>query len=146
MARNTWEMVWERVRAGKHVIVTGAGTLPAAPHDLQVLSVNCQALPAGASVLDAVLRKLEQLLGEALLPAEPVRQPLESGLRQRFGGDMPGQSLDALFVEACNRLAQQPGGRTVLAFESIDLADERTVTAQFHRSQFPERLADRAGV
>jgi tetratricopeptide (TPR) repeat protein len=137
MAQNTWETVWERVRAGKHVIVTGAGALPVAPSDLQVLYVNCQALPAGASVLDAVLQRLEQLLGEALRPTEPVRQPLESGLRQRFVGDIPGQSLDALFVEACNRLAQQSGGRTVLAFESIDLADEVTLTALAQILRYP---------
>jgi tetratricopeptide (TPR) repeat protein len=40
---------------------------------------------------------------------------------------MPTSSLDALLVEACNRLAHQTTGRAVLAFEGIDVADEATV-------------------
>jgi tetratricopeptide (TPR) repeat protein len=137
MGHNTWEAVWRRVRGGKHVIVTGAGTLPAIPSDLQVLCVNCQTLSAGGSVLDAVLQKLEQLLGETLVPAEAVQPSPGAGLRQRFAGDMPGQSLDALFVEACNRLTQQPGGHTVMAFESIDAADEITVTTLAQILRYP---------
>jgi hypothetical protein len=127
MVTNTWEAVWARVRAGKHVIITGAARLPPAPSDLLVISVSCEAFGASNSVLQVVLRKLEQLLGEALLPSESRRESFEVGLRHRFLGDMPGQPMDALFVEASNRLAERTGGRAVLAFESIDAADEATV-------------------
>jgi tetratricopeptide (TPR) repeat protein len=40
---------------------------------------------------------------------------------------MPAPSLDALLVEACNRLATQMEGRAVFAFEAIEAADEATV-------------------
>lgn len=127
MVKNTWDAVWERVRAGQHVIVLGPETLPSVPSDLQVLHVHCDVLGTSGSVLDAVLQKLEQLLGEAPPRAAAAPKPPGSGLRQRFSGDMPGQSIDALFVEACNRLATQAGGRIALAFEAIDAADEATV-------------------
>ena len=52
-------------------------------------------------------------------------------------GDMPAPSLDALLVEACNRLATQSGGRAVLAFEAIDAADEATVETIAHILQRP---------
>ena len=129
MAQETWEVVWERVRTGKHVVVIGSGTLPAAPRDLQVFSMHCEALGTSGSVLHAVLGKLEHLLGQELRSTEPVRGALETGLRQRFSGDIPGQSIDALFVEACNRLARQTEGHTVLALTTIDAADEATLMA-----------------
>jgi hypothetical protein len=37
-------------------------------------------------------------------------------------GDMPGQSLDALLVAACNRLAKRTEGGAALAFEALDAA------------------------
>jgi tetratricopeptide (TPR) repeat protein len=42
-------------------------------------------------------------------------------------GDLPAPSLEALLVEACNRLATQTAGHAVLAFEAIDTADAATV-------------------
>ena len=46
-------------------------------------------------------------------------------------------SLDALLVEACNRLATQSAGRAVLAFEAIDAADEATVETMAQILQRP---------
>src|SRR4029450_13813338 len=71
------------------------------------------------------------------LPPAPRRAASEPGLRQRLWGDMPAPSLDALLVEACNRLATQSGGRAVLAFEAIDAADEATVEIMAHVVQRP---------
>ncbi len=123
MAQEIWEVVWERVRAGRHTVVTGLGTLPPAPYDLQVLTVHCEAPDTRSGALDAALRHMEYFLGEALLPAEPMREPFEIGLRQRFFGDMPGQPIESLFVDACNQLFTRTQGRIVLAFETIDAAD-----------------------
>jgi hypothetical protein len=127
MAKDSWDAVWERVRLGRHVAVIGPGVLPPTPSDLTVLHVHCEIGATSWGALDAACRKVEQLLGEELLPPESVREPFAMGLRHRFLGDMPGQSLDALLVEACNRLASRTERRAVLAFESIDAADEATV-------------------
>jgi tetratricopeptide (TPR) repeat protein len=120
-------MVWERSRAGRHTVVVGPHTLPPAPPDLQVLQVHCAAYGSSGAVLDAARRAVADRLGEALQAPEPRRAALESGLRQRFLGDMPAPALDALLVEACNRLAIQAAGHAVLAFAAIDAADEATV-------------------
>jgi hypothetical protein len=77
MAQETWEAVWERVRAGTHVVI-GPGTLPAAPSDLQVVAMHCEALGTSGSVLHAVLRNLEHLLGQELQSAAPVRGALDT--------------------------------------------------------------------
>lgn len=127
MAQEKWAAVWERVRSGRHAVVIGPATPPAAPHDLRVLHVCCEASHTSGGVLDAALRKVEDLLGEPLLPSEPGRASFELGLRHRFLGDAPGQPLEALLVDACNRLAQRTSGRAVLLFEAIDAADEVTV-------------------
>jgi tetratricopeptide (TPR) repeat protein len=127
MAPECWEAVWERGRAGRHTIVIGPDTLPPAPSDLQVLRVRCDTPGSSGGVLDAARRRVAQLLGEEVLAPEPGRAPFEPGLRQRFWGDMPGPSLDALLVEACNRLADRSEECAVLAFEAIDAADEATV-------------------
>ena len=122
-----WEAVWERSRAGRHTVVVGPYTLPPAPHDLQVLRVRCHACGTSGGALDAARRAVADRLGEELHAPEPRGATFEQGLRQRFLGDMPAPSLDALLVEACNRLATQTAGRVVLAFEAIDAADEATV-------------------
>jgi hypothetical protein len=127
MVQERWDVVWERSRAGRHTVVIGPDTLPLAPSDLQVLCVRCDALGTSGGVLDAAQRRVAQRLGEEVPAPEPGRARFEQGLRQRFLGDMPGPSLDARLVEACNRLADQTAGRTVLAFEAIDAADEATI-------------------
>jgi tetratricopeptide (TPR) repeat protein len=127
MVQERWDVVWERSRAGRHTVVVGPDTLPPAPSDLQVLHVRCDAPGTNRGVLDAAHRQVAHLLGEELRVPEPGQVPFEQGLRQRFLGDMPGPSLDALLVEACNRLANRTEVRTVLAFEAIDAADEATV-------------------
>ena len=127
MVQERWDVVWERSRAGRHTVVIGPDTLPPAPSDLQVLCVRCDAPGTSGGVLDAAQRRVAQRLGEEVPAPEPGRARFEQGLRQRFLGDMPGPSLDARLVEACNRLADQTAGRTVLAFEAIDAADEATI-------------------
>ena len=122
-----WEAVWERSRAGRHTVVVGARTLPPAPPDLQVLRVQCDAYGTSGGALDAARRAVADCLGEEQQAPEPRRAAYEPGLRQRLWGDMPAPSLDALLVEACNRLATQSAGRAVLAFEAIDAADEGSV-------------------
>src|SRR5215471_12514997 len=122
-----WEAVWERSRAGRHTLVVGPYTLPPAPPDLRVLCVRCDAYGSSGGALDTARRAVADLLGEELQVPEPRRAAYESGLRQRLWGDMPAPSLDALLVDACNRLAVQSAGRAVLAFEAIDAADEGSV-------------------
>ena len=127
MMQERWEAVWERSRAGRHTVVVGPHTLPLAPHDLQVLRVRCNAFGTSGGALDAARRAVADLLGEELRVPEARGAAFEQGLRHRFLGDMPTPALDALLVEACNRLATQIEGRAVLAFEAIDAADEATV-------------------
>src|SRR5262249_49664030 len=114
MTQERWEAVWERSRAGRHTVVVGPHTLPPAPDDLQVLHVRCDALGTRGGVVDAARRAVADRLGEELPTPEPRRAAFEPGLRQRFCGDMPGPSLDAQLVEACNRLATPTAGRDVL--------------------------------
>ena len=137
LIQERWEAVWERSRAGRHTVVVGPHTLPPAPPDLQVLRVRCDAYGTSGGALDAARRAVADLLGEELQAPEPRRAASEPGLRQRLWGDMPAPSLDALLVEACNRLATQTGGRAVLAFEAIDAADEATVETMAHILQRP---------
>ena len=132
-----WEAVWERSRAGQHTIIVGPHTLPPAPPDLQVLRVQCDAYSSSERSLDIARRAVADRLGEELYVPEPRRAASEQGLRQRFLGDFPAPSLDALFVEACNRLATQSAGRAVLAFEAIDAADADTVETMAHILQHP---------
>src|SRR5712691_10552461 len=72
------------------------------------------------------------LLGEELSASEAGRVSFEQRPRQRFLGDMPGPSLDARLVAACNQLVDQTEGQTVLAFEAIDTADEATMETLAH--------------
>ena len=137
LIQERWEAVWERSRAGRHTVVVGPHTLPPAPPDLQVLRVRCDAYGTSGGALDAARRAVADLLGEELQAPEPRRAAFEPGLRQRLWGDMPAPSLDALLVEACNRLATQTGGRAVLAFEAIDAADEATVETMAQILQRP---------
>jgi tetratricopeptide (TPR) repeat protein len=132
-----WEAVWERSRAGRHTIIVGPHTLPPAPPDLQVLRVQCDAYSSSGGALDVARRVVAERLGEELYVPEPRRAASGQGLRQRFLGDFPAPSLDAFFVEACNRLVTQSAGRTVLAFEAIDAADEGTVETMAHILQHP---------
>jgi tetratricopeptide (TPR) repeat protein len=92
-----------------------------------VLRVQCDVYGTRGGALDAARRAVADCLGEALQTPEARRAASESGLRQRLWGDMPAHSLDAMLVEACNRLATQSAGRAVLAFEAIDAADAATV-------------------
>jgi hypothetical protein len=137
MVQERWDVVWERSRAGRHTVVIGPDALPPAPSDLQVRQVRCDVPSASGGVLDAAYRRVTQLLGEEVPTAEPEYAPFEQGLRQRFLGDIPGPSLDALFVDACNRLANRTEGRSVLAFEAIDAADEATVATLAQMLQHP---------
>src|SRR5262245_59678666 len=127
MLQERWEAVWERSRAGRHTIVVGSSTLPLAPYDLQVLRVRCDACDTSGGALEAARRSVAALLGEELPALAPGGAACEQGLRYRFLGGMPTPSLDALLVEACNRLATQTEGRAVLACEAIDAADEAIV-------------------
>lgn len=122
-----WEAVWARSRAGRHTIIVGPHTVPPAPPDLQVLRVQCEAYSARGGALDAARRAVADCLGEDLYVPGPQRAASGQGLRQRFLGDLPAPSLDALLVEMCNRLITQVQGRAVLAFEAINMADEATV-------------------
>jgi tetratricopeptide (TPR) repeat protein len=133
----SWDAVWERSRAGRHTVVVGSQTLPPAPPDLQVLRVRCDALGSSGGALEAARRAIADCLGEALPTPDPRQTACTPGLRQRLWGDMPAPSLDALLVDACNRLATQTMGRAVLAFDGIDAADEATVETLAQMLQRP---------
>jgi tetratricopeptide (TPR) repeat protein len=100
---------------------------------LHVLQVNCEAPGSSGGALEEARHKVEQLLGEALLPAERF----EIGLRHRFLGDLPVHPVDAVLVEECNRLADRMERRAVLVFEAIDTADEPTVATLIQILQRP---------
>ena len=133
----SWEAVWERSRAGRHTVVVGSHTLPPAPPDLQVLRVRCDALGSSGGALEVARRAIADRLGEGLHTPEPRHAAFTPGLRQRLWGEMPASSLDALLVDACNRLANETAGRAVLAFEAIDAADEATVETLAQMLQRP---------
>src|SRR5215470_2698970 len=135
--QESWDAVWERSRAGRHTIVVGSHTLPPAPSDLQVLRVRCDALGSSGGALEAARRAIADCLGEALHTPDPRQSVCTPGLRQRVWGDMPAPALDALLVDACNRLATQTTGRAVLAFDGIDAADEATVDTLAQMLQRP---------
>jgi tetratricopeptide (TPR) repeat protein len=122
-AAEFWDAMRERSRSGKHTVVRSPGPLPAAPRDLHVLLVDCAAPDMPGGVLEAARHKVEQLLGETLLPAEQF----EIGLRHRFLGDVPVHPVDAVLVEECNRLAARTERDVILVFETIDAADEPTL-------------------
>lgn len=140
MGQEHWDVVWERSRAGRHTVVIGPNKPSPAPNDLQVLHVRCPAPDALGGVLEVALRRVAQSLGEAQLVPQSGPAPFAQGLRQRFLGDLPGPSLEAQFVEACNRLATRTEGRTVLAFEALDAADEATVDALTQILKHPDWL------
>lgn len=127
MAHESWEAVWARVRAGQHAVVIGAGPLPPAPQDLSMLHVHCAETNAQGGVMAAVQRHLERLLGDALSPAELGSGPAGLGVRHRLLDDLPGPSLAAQLVEACNRLADHRPGHLGLLVEAIDAADSASV-------------------
>jgi tetratricopeptide (TPR) repeat protein len=135
--QESWDAVWERSRAGRHTVVVGSQTLPPAPPDLQVLRVRCDARGSSGGALEAARRAIADCLGEALYTPDPRQTACTPGLRQRWWGDMPAPALDALLVDACNRLATQTMGRAVLAFEGIDTADEATVETLAQMLQRP---------
>src|SRR5262245_61906121 len=116
LIQERWAAVWKRSRAGRHTVVVGPYTLPPAPPDLQVLHVRCDTYGSSGGALEAARRAIADLLGEELQAPEPGRAVSEPGLCQRLWGDMPVPSLEALLVEACNRLATRSVGRAVLAF------------------------------
>jgi tetratricopeptide (TPR) repeat protein len=135
--QGSWDTVWERSRAGRHTIVVGSQTLPPAPPDLQVLRVRCDARGTSGGALEAARRAIADRLGDERHTPDPRQTTFTPGLRQRVWGDMPAPALDALLVDACNRLADETTGRAVLAFEGIDLADEATVDTLAQMLQRP---------
>jgi tetratricopeptide (TPR) repeat protein len=127
MVTNRWDAVWERARAGKHTVIVGSGMVPSTPNDLKVLRVSCQEPWTMGGPLDEVLRRIAQLLGDDLSAAEQASAPHMGGLRSRLLDHEPARSIEAVLVEACNRLASETGGRAVLCFEVVDAADVVTV-------------------
>ena len=124
-----WEVVWERVRTGAHTIVIGQGSTPLTPEDLQMLWVHCEARWTTGGPLGEALHRLERFLGEDLIHPTQVHGQPGGGLPSRLFDDLPAQSIEARFVEACNRLAAWTGCNVVLGFASLDAADEATVTS-----------------
>lgn len=135
-----WDVVWERSRAGRHTVVIGPDTLPSAPSDMQVLRVRCDVPGSSGGLLEMAYRRVAQCLGEAPRAPEPGQATYAQGLHQRLLGAMPGPSLDARLVEACNRLAARATMCTVLAFEAIDAADTATLATLAQVLQRPGRL------
>lgn len=137
MAQQSWDAVWIRLRAGQHTVVMSHGPLPPVPQDLEVLHVPCDDAVAQGSVLDTLQKRLESILGEPLSAMAQGQAPLEMGLRHRFLDAMPGQPLDAMLVEACNRLADQFPGQRVLLFETLEAADAATLATLAQMLQRP---------
>lgn len=135
-----WDAVWERARAGAHTIVIAEEPTPLAPGDLQMLWVCCDARWSTQGPLGEALRRIKKLLGEDSLHSAQVPETRRAGRPSRLFDDLPAQSLDALFVESCNRLAAWTGCNVVLGFESLDAADEATVTILTQILRHPERL------
>src|SRR5215468_328090 len=69
--QESWDVVWERSRAGRHTVVVGAHILPPAPPDLQVLRVRCDALGPSGGALEAARRVIADCLGEELHTPDP---------------------------------------------------------------------------
>jgi tetratricopeptide (TPR) repeat protein len=127
MTNDLWNAVWERVRSGEPAMVIGPHLPPSVPSGVQVLRVSCEAAGGSGGPLAAVRRQIAQVLGDEPQPSGPTPGQLEAGLRRRLLGDLPGPALEAQFVEACNRLADQSHARVVLVFEAIEAADAATI-------------------
>lgn len=124
MSYAEWRPVWERLRAGRHVAVTGPEQVPPPPTDLHLLRVNCAAPWTTTGPLEEALRQIERLLGSDA-PALP-----RASTRASFPplADAPGQTFLGSLVAACNRLADWDEGRAALCLEAVDLADPDTLT------------------
>ena len=122
-----WDLVWERARASAHTIVIGQELPPLAPGDLQMLWIGCDAGCSARDPLGEALRRIEKLLGEDALPPAQARASCDVGLPERRFDNLPAQSMDVQFVEACNRLAEWTGCNVVVGFETLNAADEATI-------------------
>jgi tetratricopeptide (TPR) repeat protein len=128
MTTTQWDVVWQRARAGAHTIIIGQEPVPLAPSDLQMFWFSCDARWTTGGPLGEALWRLERLLGEDLTHATQVHEQGGGGLPSRLFDDLPVQSIDARFVDACNRLATWSECNVVLGFASLDAADEAAVT------------------
>lgn len=122
-----WDRVWERARASAHTIIIGQERPPLAPGDLQMLWIGCDAGWSARDPLGEALRCIEKLLGEDASPPAPTHVSYGSQLPKRLLDDLPAQSMDVRFVEACNRLAGWTGCNVVVGFETLNAADEATI-------------------
>jgi tetratricopeptide (TPR) repeat protein len=102
--------------------------------------IHCKATWTTGGPLGEALRRLERLLGEDLIHGTEAPQSHGTGLQSQLFGDLPARSLEARFVEACNRLAAWSGCNVVLGFASLDAADEATITSLMHILRHPEWL------
>src|SRR5262245_36958794 len=75
MGQECSDVVWERSRTGRHTMVIGPDTLPAAPHDVQVLHVRCDGPGTIGGVLEAAYHCVVQILGEVQPATESGHAP-----------------------------------------------------------------------
>ena len=113
------EGLWRRVVESK--VVAALGRLPDPPPELQLIRVSCEVAPAALRPLLEARRLTEAILGET----RPGRRPR---VRTLFG-EAQERATEAVLLDLWNRLAQQRGGRWVVVFDAVELADEATLAA-----------------
>ncbi len=113
------EGLWPRLLERK--VVAAIGRLPEPPPELQLIRVSCEVAPAALRPLLEARRLTEAILGET----RPGRRPR---VRTLFG-EAQERATEAVLVDLWNRLAQQRGGRWVVVFDAVELADEATLAA-----------------
>ena len=137
MNDDKWDSIWERARSGRHTVIVGMNSIPHPPSDLKVLQVSCAAPRTTGGPLDEARRRLAQLLGEDLSPPAQMQEQPTAGPRHRLLGELPVRPVEAVLVEACNRLADWTDQHAVLVFESIETADEATIETLIQILQRP---------
>lgn len=113
------EGLWRRVVESK--VVAALGRLPEPPPEIQLIRVSCEVAPAALRPLLEARRLTEAILGET----RPGRRPR---VRTLFG-EAQERATEAVLLDLWNRLAQQRGGRWVVVFDAVELADEATLAA-----------------
>jgi tetratricopeptide (TPR) repeat protein len=127
------ESLWERVRAGKHTVLLGLGSLPSGEpspaRGVYVVRIRCDAPPTTLGPLEESRRKIELMLGSYAPLFEEARDRVIAGLRRRILGDDRTLEADERLVDAWNRLALSSDRPAALVFEAIDAADDATLAA-----------------
>jgi tetratricopeptide (TPR) repeat protein len=140
MTSEQCKLLWDRVRAGRHVALVGRATIPPVPSDLKAIRVDCAASSTTGGVLGEVHRKVAQLLGSDWPAPDPAIDPPAAGPQHRLIGSLPARSMETALVAELNQLAAWSDARAVLCLEAVDGADAAAADTLVHILDRPDWL------